>query len=86
MRTTIEISEDLLKKAQAQAVAEGVRLHELVERGLRLLLGEPARLSCRRIKLPLHHSQRPGRLSAEEVSRAEEQTQRLEDADRVNLV
>jgi hypothetical protein len=86
MRTTIEISEELLKKAQAQAAAEGVRLHELVERGLRLVLGEPARLSSQRIKLPLHHSQRPGMLSAEEVSRAEEQTQRLDDADRVNLV
>ena len=84
MRTTIEISEELLKKAQA--AAEGVRLHELVERGLRLVLGEPDRPSSRRIKLPLHHSQRPGMLSAEEVSRADEQTQRLEDVDRVNLV
>jgi hypothetical protein len=84
MRTTVEISEELLKRAQA--AAEGVRLHGLVERGLRLVLGEPARLSSRRIKLPLHHSQRPGMLSAEEVRRAEEQTQRIEAADRVNLV
>jgi hypothetical protein len=86
MRTTIEISDELLRKAQAQAAAEGVRLHDLVERGLRLVLGEPARSSSRRVNLPLHHSRRPGVLSAEEVSRAEEQMQCDEDADRVNLV
>jgi hypothetical protein len=70
MRTTIEISDELLRKAQAQAVAEGVRLHDLVERGLRLVLGEPVRPSFRRVNLPLHRSRRPGVLSAGEVSRA----------------
>ena len=29
MRTTIEISDELLRKARAQAAAEGVRLHDL---------------------------------------------------------
>jgi hypothetical protein len=42
MRTTIEIPDDLFRKAKAQAALEGVRLRDVIERGLRLALAQPA--------------------------------------------
>jgi hypothetical protein len=86
MRTTIEIPDDLFWKAKAQAALEGVRLRDVIERGLRLVLAESAPPVSRRVSFPLHRSQRPGVLAAEDVSRAEEQTQRDEDASRADAV
>ncbi|HEY7493443.1 MAG TPA: hypothetical protein VIH59_20305 [Candidatus Tectomicrobia bacterium] len=67
MRTTIEIPDDLFRRAKAQADLEGVRLRDLIERGLRLALVEPASSSPRRVHFPLHRSRRPGALSAGDV-------------------
>ena len=86
MRTRIEIPDDLFWKAKAQAALEGVRLRDLIERGLRLVLVEPAPSTPRRVKFPLHRSRRPGALSAIDVRRAEEQVQRDEDASRADAV
>jgi hypothetical protein len=86
MRTTIEISDDLFRKAKAQAALEGVRLRDVIERGLRLVLGEPMPPASRRVDFPLHRSRRPGTLSVQDVYRAEEQIQRDEDASRANAV
>ena len=80
----IEISDDLFWKANAQATLEGVRLCDLIERGLRLVLAEPAPPASRRVNFPLHRSQRPAALSAEDVGRAAEQAQRDEDASRAD--
>jgi hypothetical protein len=80
MRTTIEIPDDLFRKAKAQAALEGVRLRDLIERGLRLALTEQAPSASRRVDFPLHRSQRPGALSVQDVRSAEEQVQRDEDA------
>ena len=38
MKTTIEISDDLARKARAHAASEGTTLRALVERGLRQVL------------------------------------------------
>jgi hypothetical protein len=86
MRTTIEIPDDLFRKAKAQAALEGVQLRDLIERGLRLALADPAPSVHRRVNFPLHRSRRPGALSAIEVRRAEEQVQRDEDASRADAV
>jgi hypothetical protein len=85
MRTRIEIPDDLLQKAKAQAALEGVQLRDLIERGLRLVLTEPASSTPRRVNFPLHHSRRPGALLAVDVRRTEEQMQRDEDTSRVDL-
>jgi hypothetical protein len=84
MRTTIEIADDLFWKAKAQAALEGVQLCDVVERGLRRVLAEPAPPASRRVHFPLHRSQRPGVLSAADMRRTEEQVQRDEDASRAN--
>jgi hypothetical protein len=86
MRTRIEIPDDLFWKAKAQAALEGVQLRDLIERGLRLALAEPAPSAPRRVKFPLHRSRRPGALSARDVRRTEEQVQRDEDASRADAV
>jgi hypothetical protein len=86
MRTTIEIPDDLFRKAKAQAALEGVRLRDVIERGLRLALGQPAPSQPHRIEFPLHRSRRPGTLSAEEVRSSEEQMQHDEDASRAGAV
>ena len=86
MRTTIEIPDDLFRKAKAQAALEGVRLRDVIERGLRLALAQPALSQPRRVEFPLHRSRRPGVLSMEEVRSAEEQMQRDEDVSRASAV
>jgi hypothetical protein len=85
MRTRIEIPDDLFRKAKARVTLEGVRLRDLIERGLRLALAEPAPSAPRRVTFPLHRSWRPGALSAVDVRRAEEQMQHDEDASRIDL-
>jgi len=42
MKTTIEISDDLYRRAKAQAALQGRKLKDLVEEGLRLALKAPA--------------------------------------------
>jgi hypothetical protein len=86
MRTTMEIPVDLFQKAKAQAALEGVQLRDLIERGLRLVLAEPATSVPRWVNFPLHRSRRPGALSARDVRRAAEQVQHDEDASRANAV
>ena len=43
MKTTIELPDDLYRKAKAEAALSGRKLKELVEEGLRLVLKTPAK-------------------------------------------
>lgn len=80
MRTTIDISDDLLRQAKARAALTGIRLRDLIEQGLRLALAAPPPSPApRRVTLPLHHSRRPGVLSLEAVRRAQAQAELDED-------
>lgn len=42
MKTTIEVTDELYRRAKAQAALQGRKLKDLVEEGLRLVLKEPA--------------------------------------------
>jgi len=41
MKTTVEVSDDLYRRAKAEAALQGRRLKDLVEEGLRLVLEAP---------------------------------------------
>lgn len=41
MKTTVEVSDDLYRRAKAEAALRGQRLRDLVEEGLRRVLDEP---------------------------------------------
>ena len=86
MRTTIEIPDGLFRKAKAQAALEGVRLRDVIERGLRLALVQPMPSASQRVEFPLHRSRRPGALSTDDVRCAEEQMQRDEDANSAGVM
>ena len=43
MKTTVEVSDDLYRRAKAEAGAQGRKLNDLVEEGLRLILEAPPR-------------------------------------------
>ena len=55
MKTTLEIPDDLFREAKAKAALEGIRLKDLVTRGLeREVRGEsPTRTKRRRLKFPI---------------------------------
>jgi hypothetical protein len=44
MKTTIELSEDLYRRAKSEAALRGRKLRDLVEEGLRLVLESPHQL------------------------------------------
>lgn len=61
MRTTIDVPDDLLRSAKAEAAARGETLKELLTRALSHELGTPAVQHPRgRVRLPLVGSTRPG--------------------------
>jgi hypothetical protein len=43
VKTTIEVSEEIYRRAKAEAALQGCRLKDLVEEGLRLVLETPAK-------------------------------------------
>jgi hypothetical protein len=48
MKTTVEVSDDLYRRAKAEAALQGRKLKDLVEEGLRLVLEGPRKTRRRR--------------------------------------
>ncbi|MBI5397631.1 MAG: hypothetical protein HZA91_20225 [Verrucomicrobia bacterium] len=73
MKTTLEIPDDLFREAKAKAATEGRKLKDLVADALRAVVRQqPAAASdLRKTRFPILKSNKPGALSAEDVSRAE---------------
>ena len=53
MRTTIRLSDDLLRKAKKKAAERGQTLTSLIEEGLKAVLAEPVRTQRVRVQLPI---------------------------------
>lgn len=77
MRTTVELPDELFRRAKARAALQGCSLKDLVADGLRLLLQTPrvqSRSSPRRTQFPIIKPKDPARrLTLEMVAAAEEQ-------------
>jgi len=75
MRTTLDLPDELLKRAKIEAVERGIPLKELVGSALAKELGGVAfrRRPARRLSFPLFTSRAPGSLdlTSEDLSRAE---------------
>jgi predicted component of type VI protein secretion system len=48
MKTTVEVSDDLYRRAKAEAALQGRKLKDLVEEGLRLVLEAPREMRRRK--------------------------------------
>jgi hypothetical protein len=48
MKTTVEVSDDLYRRAKAEAALQGRKLKDLVEEGLRLVLEAPREMHRRK--------------------------------------
>ena len=77
MRTTVELPDELLRRAKARAALQGCSLKDLVADGLRLLLqtqGVQSGILSRRTQFPIIKPKDPARrLTSEMVAAAEEQ-------------
>lgn len=75
MRTTIELPDELLKRAKIAAVERGVSLKDLVREALAKDLSAAATPAPRRVKFPIFPSKRPGslHLTNADIARLEEE-------------
>ena len=77
MRTTLELPDDLLKRAKIEAVERGTTLRELVGAALERELSEPASVRSnaarKRVRFPIFDSTAPGalRLTGEPIAKLE---------------
>ena len=64
MRTTLEIPDELFRRAKSKSALLGISLKDYISSALERELESPARreIKSRRIKLPLVHSKKPGTL------------------------
>jgi hypothetical protein len=81
MRTTIDIPDDLFRRAKAEAALQGVRLRDLIERGLRQVLsGSMQGTRPRRVAFPIVLSRDPGTLSPDSIRKVQDAARLDEDA------
>lgn len=78
MRTTIRLSDDLLRRAKKKAAEQGRTLTSLVEEGLKTVLAESRALRRTRVRLPVSTST-GGTLPGVDLNRSSDLEDRLED-------
>lgn len=79
MRTTLELSDELLKRAETAAVERGISLNELIATALAKEVGRPpAPPAPRRVRFPIFSSEAPESmdLTAADLARAENEQDR----------
>lgn len=89
MKTTVEIPDDLFRKAKARAALEGIPLRDLVVHGLQLAMNEPpaGEAKRRRVQFPLISARREAEpLTDEMVAAALERMAAEEIAQDANFV
>ena len=77
MRTTIRLSDDLLRKAKKKAPEQGRTLTSLVEEGLKTVLAESKTRRRTRVRLPISKST-GGTLPGVDLNRSSDLEDRLE--------
>ena len=77
MRTTIRLSDDLLRRAKKKAAEKGRTLTSLIEDGLKIILAEPQRAAPRaRVHLPISKAS-GGTLPGVDLNRSSELEDRM---------
>jgi hypothetical protein len=77
MRTTIRLSDDLLRKAKKKAAEQGRTLTSLVEEGLKNVLAESKPLRRTRVRLPISKAS-GGTLPGVDLNRSSDLEDRME--------
>ena len=76
MRTTIRLSDDLLRRAKKKAAEKGRTLTSLIEDGLKIILAEPQRTPRSRVHLPVSKAS-GGTLPGIDLNRSSELEDRM---------
>jgi hypothetical protein len=78
MRTTIRLSDDLLRRAKKKAAEQGRTLTSLVEEGLKIVLGESKAARRTRVQLPISKAS-GGTLPGVDLNRSSDLQDRMEE-------
>jgi hypothetical protein len=79
MRTTIRLRDDVLRRAKKRAAEEQRTLTSLIEEGVTLVLGRPAKRQRRRVALPVSRAT-GGVLPGVDLNRSTDLESSMEDA------
>jgi hypothetical protein len=78
MRTTIRLSDDLLRRARKKAVEQGRTLTSLVEEGLKTILAESKQQARKRVRLPVSKAS-GGTLPGVDLNRSSDLLDRMDE-------
>jgi len=76
MRTTIRLSDDLLRRTKKRAAEKGRTLTSLIEEGLKIVLAKPQRAPHSRVHLPVSKAS-GGTLPGVDLNRSSELEDRM---------